>query len=154
MTGNLAAPTGCARTNYCSNFFTTYCRHSSRGFRFFCLRSWCGVALQEGMLMQLRRCRHLLTNGSENLGLAPRFHASPSEKAGMTRRGFCPDCGAPVVVKPDAVPQFVAIRTASLDDPSWFKPQMDVWRCGAPVGRNESRAAEACKISSIKVPPA
>ena len=62
---------------------------------------------------------------------SPRFHASPSEKGGMTRRGFCPDCGAPVVVKPDAVPQFVAIRTASLDDPSWFKPQMDVWTCDA-----------------------
>ena len=47
----------------------------------------------------------------------------------MTRRGFCSDCGAPVVVKPDAVLQFVAIRTASLDDLSWFKPQMDVWTC-------------------------
>src|SRR5215208_4320978 len=23
-----------------------------------------------------------------------RFHASPSEMGGMTRRGFCPDCGA------------------------------------------------------------
>ena len=45
---------------------------------------------------------------------SPRFHASPSEAGGMTRRGFCPDCGAPIVVKPDAVPQFVAIRTASL----------------------------------------
>jgi hypothetical protein len=62
---------------------------------------------------------------------SPRFHASPSEKGGMTRRGFCPDCGAPVVVKADAVPQFVAIRSASLDDPSWFKPQMDVWTCDA-----------------------
>jgi serine/threonine-protein kinase HipA len=41
------------------------------------------------------------------------------------------DCGAPVVVKPDAVSQFVAIRTASLDDPSWFNPQMDVWTCDA-----------------------
>jgi hypothetical protein len=60
-----------------------------------------------------------------------RFHASPSEMGGMTRRGFCPDCGAPVVIKPDADPQFVAIRTASLDDPSWFKPQMDVWTCDA-----------------------
>jgi hypothetical protein len=58
---------------------------------------------------------------------SPRFHASPSERAGQTHRGFCPDCGAPVVVKPDAVPQFVAIRTASLDDPSWFNPQVDVW---------------------------
>jgi hypothetical protein len=60
-----------------------------------------------------------------------RFHASPSEAGGMTRRGFCQECGAPVVGKPDAVPQFVAIRAASLDDPSWFNPQMDVWTSDA-----------------------
>ena len=62
---------------------------------------------------------------------SPRFHASPSEMGGKTRRGFCPDCGSPIVVKPDAVPQFVAIRTASLDDPSWFNPQVDVWTSDA-----------------------
>jgi hypothetical protein len=62
---------------------------------------------------------------------SPRFHASPSEQGGMTHRGFCPDCGAPVVVKTDAAPQIAAIRTASLDDGSWFKPQMDVWTCDA-----------------------
>jgi hypothetical protein len=56
-----------------------------------------------------------------------RFHASPSEMGGMTRRGFCPDCGSPIVVRPDSQPQIVAIRTASLDDPTWFNPQMDVW---------------------------
>src|SRR6185436_6046688 len=43
-----------------------------------------------------------------------RFHASPSEAGGMTRRGFCPDCGCPIMGKPDAVPHIVAIRTASL----------------------------------------
>ena len=62
---------------------------------------------------------------------SPRFHPSPSEMGGMTRRGFCADCGAPVLVKPDANPQVVAIRTASLDDPSWFKQQMEVWTCDA-----------------------
>jgi hypothetical protein len=62
---------------------------------------------------------------------ALRFHASPSEAAGMTRRGFCPDCGSPVVVKPDAALQFAAIRTASLDDPSAFELQMDVWTSDA-----------------------
>jgi hypothetical protein len=60
-----------------------------------------------------------------------RFHPSPSERGGMTRRGFCPDCGSPVAVMPDAAPQLVGIRTASLDDPSWFKPEMDTWTSDA-----------------------
>ena len=54
------------------------------------------------------------------------FHASPSETGGKTHRGFCPDCVTPI-----AVPRFVAIRTASLDDPSWFNPQVEVWTSGA-----------------------
>lgn len=58
---------------------------------------------------------------------ATRFHPSPSEQGGKTRRGFCPDCGAPTWVTTDAAPQFIAIRTTSLDDPSWSKPQIDVW---------------------------
>ena len=33
-------------------------------------------------------------------------------------------------IRSDTVPQFVAIWTASLDDPSWFKQQMDEWMCG------------------------
>ena len=60
-----------------------------------------------------------------------RFHASPSEAGGMTRRGFCPDCGSPILGMPDSGPQIVGIRPASLDDPSWFNPQMDVWTSDA-----------------------
>ncbi len=60
-----------------------------------------------------------------------RFHASPSEMGGNTRRGFCADCGSPVQGKPDAAPHIVVIRTGSLDDPSWFNPQMDVWTADA-----------------------
>jgi hypothetical protein len=60
-----------------------------------------------------------------------RFHASPSEAGGQTHRGFCPECGGPVVVNADAAPQFAAIRTTSLDDPGWFNLQMDVWTCDA-----------------------
>ena len=50
---------------------------------------------------------------------------------GPTRRGFRPDCGSPITGQPDAVPNIVAIRTASLDDPSWFNPQVDVWTTDA-----------------------
>ena len=60
-----------------------------------------------------------------------RFHDSPSEARGKTHRGFCADCGSPIVVNADAAPQFAAIRTASLEDPSWFNQQMDVWTSDA-----------------------
>jgi len=35
------------------------------------------------------------------------------------------------LVKTDPNPHVVAIRTASLDDPSWFNLQMDVWTSDA-----------------------
>ena len=60
-----------------------------------------------------------------------RLHASPSEAGGQTRRGFCPECGSPIQVMTDSQPRIAAIRTASLDDPSWFKLQMDVWTSDA-----------------------
>lgn len=60
-----------------------------------------------------------------------RYHASPSEMSGHTHRGFCADCGTPVQGRPIGVPHIVAIRPASLDDPTWFRPQMDVWTCDA-----------------------
>lgn len=60
-----------------------------------------------------------------------RFHASPSEMGGMTRRGFCAECGSPISGKPDMLGHIVAIRAASLDDPGGFAPQMDVWTSDA-----------------------
>ncbi|MDB6064634.1 MAG: Gfa-like protein [Pedosphaera sp.] len=60
-----------------------------------------------------------------------RFHASPSEMGGKTRRGFCPECSSPIYGKPDLIPHIIAIRTASLDDPNWFNPQADVWTSDA-----------------------
>jgi hypothetical protein len=60
-----------------------------------------------------------------------RSHDSPSEAGGKTHRGFCPDCGSPILATNDSNPQIVAIRTASLDDSSWFNPQVDVWTSDA-----------------------
>src|SRR5258708_26798449 len=54
-----------------------------------------------------------------------RFHTSPSERGGKAHRGFCPECGSPILAKTDANSHIVAIGTASLGDPSWFSPQLD-----------------------------
>jgi hypothetical protein len=62
-----------------------------------------------------------------------RFHASPSQMGGKTNRGFCPQCGSPIQTKTDSAPHIAAIRTASLDDPSWFSSQIDVWTSDAQL---------------------
>ena len=59
------------------------------------------------------------------------FYASSSDVGGQTHRGFCRDCGSPILGKLDAIPHIVAIRAASLDDPSWFSPRRDVWTSDA-----------------------
>ncbi len=38
-------------------------------------------------------------------------------------RFFCPACGSPVYLTFSAMPEFLAVRAASLDDPSRYKPQ-------------------------------
>jgi hypothetical protein len=37
---------------------------------------------------------------------------------------FCPTCGAPVYLTFVAMPDFIAVNAASLDDPGLFKPQV------------------------------
>jgi hypothetical protein len=56
-----------------------------------------------------------------------RYYATPGFFGANTQRGFCAECGSPILGKSDAAPQFVGIKVSSLDDPSWFKPQMDLF---------------------------
>jgi hypothetical protein len=62
-----------------------------------------------------------------------KIHDTPSEAGGKNHRGFCSACGSPIRSQPDAAPQVVAVWTGSLDDPSWFAPQCDVWTSDAHV---------------------
>jgi hypothetical protein len=39
-------------------------------------------------------------------------------------RSFCPTCGSPVYLRFSAMPEFFAVRAASLDDPSRYRPQV------------------------------
>ena len=71
------------------------------------------------------------TKGFKLLQGQTRFYGTTSVAGGKTRRGFCGECGSPLEVRPEAAPEFLAIRAGSLDDPSWFKPQMDAWTCDA-----------------------
>jgi hypothetical protein len=61
----------------------------------------------------------------------PRFHVVRGEAGHLARRGFCPECGSPLVSGSSRMPEIVVIKVASLDDPSWFEPMADIWTASA-----------------------
>lgn len=44
---------------------------------------------------------------------------------------FCATCGSPVFITFPAMPDVVAVRAGSLDDPSRYKPQFVTWHAAA-----------------------
>ncbi len=57
---------------------------------------------------------------------APRYYTTTSESGHRVSRGFCPDCGSPVLGANDALPIYF-IPVSSIDDPSCHRATMDVW---------------------------
>jgi hypothetical protein len=60
-------------------------------------------------------------------GAVPRGFTVVAENGTHSTRSFCSNCGSPIFATNDAAPQFLAIKPATLDDPSWFSPQVDIW---------------------------
>lgn len=60
----------------------------------------------------------------------PKYDVVTGESGNRISRGFCPECGSPLLAKSSDYPAFV-IFAASLDDPSWHRPNMDVWTASA-----------------------
>jgi hypothetical protein len=61
----------------------------------------------------------------------PRYHVVRGDAGHTARRGFCPECGSPLVAGSSRMPEIVVLKVASLDDPSWFAPMADIWTASA-----------------------
>jgi hypothetical protein len=53
-----------------------------------------------------------------------------ADSGNVKTRAFCPTCGSPLYLTFAAMPQFIAVHAASLDDPSRFKPQAVTYTSG------------------------
>jgi hypothetical protein len=55
------------------------------------------------------------------------YYDVKAESGNRVSRGFCPQCGAPLFIQADLVPELQGLWAASLDDPSQFHPAVQVW---------------------------
>jgi hypothetical protein len=54
-------------------------------------------------------------------------HRIVAESGIAAKREFCAVCGTPLFAASLARPELLGVKAASLDDPSWFAPEADVW---------------------------
>jgi hypothetical protein len=88
-----------------------------------------------------RDCQHATGGASASALAVPknalkitgevRYHEVTGGSGNKIGRGFCTNCGSPVLVRPAVMPDALLIAAGSLDDPSWFKPAMDLWTSSA-----------------------
>lgn len=57
----------------------------------------------------------------------PRYHKIVGAAGKAVERGFCPTCGSQVTVKFERLPDILGLHAGSLDDPSIYRPMMDVF---------------------------
>jgi hypothetical protein len=58
------------------------------------------------------------------------YYDVTGDSGNIVGRGFCSNCGSRLFSKPP-IPEFMGIMAGSLDDPSCFKPQADVYVASA-----------------------
>ncbi|MBM2805457.1 MAG: aldehyde-activating protein [Deltaproteobacteria bacterium] len=56
-----------------------------------------------------------------------KYYDGKGDSGQVVSRGFCPTCGARLFGKPALLPELLAIRAGSLDDPSRFRPERDIY---------------------------
>lgn len=61
----------------------------------------------------------------------PQYFETVSNAGVTVRRGFCKKCGSPLFSMSEAGEEFMAIKAASLDDPTCFEPSIDTWTSSA-----------------------
>jgi hypothetical protein len=62
-----------------------------------------------------------------------RHHTTPSAMGGLHKRGFCADCGTRLTggETPGEVSTHLGFTASSLDDPTVFRPSLDMWTAEA-----------------------
>jgi len=90
---------------------------------------------------QCVNCRKFSGSGHGSLFAVPKqtfeqsgelkFYGVTTDSGNQSLRGFCPECGSPVINTNTGFPDLAFIHAASLDDPERFKPSLVVYQSSA-----------------------
>ncbi len=58
---------------------------------------------------------------------SPKRYVTRADSGNEITRVFCPDCGTPLYVQVSTRADLVGLRVCTLDDPSWFRPDADIF---------------------------
>ena len=62
---------------------------------------------------------------------AVKYYDKKADSGNTLSRGFCPECGSSLLEKTSAMPDLEMITAGSLDDPSLYKPTLDIFTSSA-----------------------
>ena len=57
----------------------------------------------------------------------PALFEKAADSGNLATRAFCGACGTPLFASSSAAENYLGIRASSLDDPSWFRAEANVW---------------------------
>ena len=85
-----------------------------------------------------RDCQHASGGAYSTIVMLPRDavaivggvtqYTVTAESGNEVTRSFCPTCGSPLYSELSAMESLIVLKAASLDDPSWLRPTMHIWR--------------------------
>ena len=78
-----------------------------------------GGAFSSGFFVD-RSCYKLLQG-------EPKYYELVADSGNKVWRGFCSNCGSQLFAESEGNRDIIVIKPASLDDPTWFNPQLDIF---------------------------
>src|SRR5262245_58924501 len=73
----------------------------------------------------------IVPTSAVNISGVVKYYEVTGDSGAVVRRGFCSNCGARLFGKPAAPPKIMAIMAGSLDEPSFYHPQADIYTASA-----------------------
>ena len=61
----------------------------------------------------------------------PNTYSVRANSGSLATRSFCSDCGTPLFAGSESAPGVMSIRFPTLDNPSEFRPTLDIWTSSA-----------------------